>query len=479
MNKPARIVAALLFAGALGVTLALPMIRGEGLTVARGKHGPKPHKSRPPVPFPSPTPTPRIEPTKRPVPSPPPQPSPSATSALDFVEVAGPFRHMKLANPYPAECLGPKSKPKATGLLAGFNGTTAAREGRKGRLTVRAIGGGGSATFDTVAPIAWSPSGRYLATGRGMIITRDGTEVGRYEGSWGWSPGADCILISPDEGGTFEVGTPEGDATVLLEANVRGFSISPDGVHAGLTIANGARADDLWMADLRSGEVREVDRAPHDLWNVFLGPWSRDGRRLFYWRPDGVLRSVGTSTPVDRDVYAPSGNPSAGEMDAADPDGLVECGDELIGVVGDDRRLAVLRPDAAPRVLTTSHDFSYSNPQCSPDGSYLAALRKPVGGGLNAAGQLVVLDRSGNLLQELTPEGSKDANPMWGPAGTGLLYVRSTGTGTAEVWFAREGSSPETTGLELSDDYAPYVRKFGWESLLDWSATPPTGRVAD
>jgi hypothetical protein len=477
-GKLPKIVAAVVFVAGLGVVLAIPIIRGwNGIpAAAHRRHHAKPHKSLAPPPFPSESPTPSPTPTPTPTPAPSPKPSPSPGG---FVEVAGPFRQFELTGEYPESCLGAVARPRATGLLAGFNGTLTSA-GSHGRLTVRAIGGGGEETFAAQAPFQWSASGRYLATDHGSIVTRDGTGVGTFEGdAWGWSPSADCLISTPFDPPALMVTTPEGESTVLLERNVTGFSVSPDGTHVGLALAHGPRSQDVWIADLETGEVREVDRAPRDLWYATLGPWSKDGARLYYWRPDSLLRSVTTSAPVNRVVYAPSKHTRGSEM-PNDDDALIECGGDLIGVVrpggSSNRRgrLAVMNANAAPDLLTTSSDFVYWKPQCSPDGFYVAAIRAPAGSE-GSGGELVIFDRDGNLLQSITPGGSEDSDPIWGPAGTGLLFVRRTGSDPAEVWYATEGSSPQGTGLTISDDYEPYVRKYGYEWLLDWSATPPDG----
>jgi hypothetical protein len=89
---------------------------------------------------------------------------------------------------------------------------------------------------------------------------------------------------------------------------------------------------------------------------------------------------------------------------------------------------------------------------------------------------VVVLDNRGGVLQTLSSGDTGDSNPMWGPSGTGLLFVQQESPGQGELWFAAEGHAPSATGLTVTDSYSPYVTKYGFEALLDWSATPPAGR---
>lgn len=482
MTKPVRAAAAVAFVAAVGVVLASPIIRGSTshLAAASG-NGPHRRRSHPAPPFPSPTPTPPPPPSPSPTPTAAPRARPSPSTPDGFETIAGPYRKFSFDVPYPDECLTPPRHPHGTGLLAGFDGR-ATSSGGDGRVTVRAIGGGGEASFDAPAPLGWSPSGKYLAAGD-RLLDRNGADealVGaRLPDEWAWSPAGDCVIGLDPEDGLTATSAVDGTAALVLDRDVVAFSISPDGKHMGLAIAHGPHAQDVWIANLQTNTVAEVDRAPRDGWTATLGPWSADGTRLFYWRPDSVLRSVDSTTPPNRIVYAPSSGTRSSRV-PVDPEGVVDCGGDVLAIVGSgrdparNRRLAIVRPNARPALLTPSHDFVYSTPQCSPDGQYIAVDRAPAG---SAPGDrhLVILDRRGTLLQDLTPAGDDDSSPMWGPSGTGLLFVRSTGAGSGEVWFAREGSSPTATGLTISDDYEPYVRKYGWESLLDWSATPPTG----
>ena len=487
MNKGVRIAAALLFVGAIGVVLALPMIRDFGGVPAAASKGPKPRPRKTELPFPSETPTP-TPPPPSPSPSPrltpSPSPSPSPTSRSDFVAIAGPFRELELAADYPAACLERAPGPSGEGLVAAFSGELTSA-GSSGTVSVTTVDGDESGSFEAAAPIQWSPDGRYLATGDGRIVTPAGKELASFEGVWSWSPGADCVISSDSDAPELSVTTAQGDSTTLLPRAPSDFSVSPDGTHMAMTLAHGPTATDVWMANLQTGVVREVDRANHAGSRARLGSWSEDGARVYYWRTDNLLRSVSTATPVQRTVYAPSSHTAASRM-PVDDSSLIECAGNPIGVLGSragpvaakNRRLAIMRADAAPDVLTPSHAYVYAYPQCSPDGFYIAAVRGPAkAGGENR--HVVILDNRGGLLQTLTSGTAGDSNPVWGPPGTGLLFVQQSSPGDGELWFAPEGHSPSATGITISNTYTPFVRKFGFEAMFDWSATPPTGRPTD
>jgi Tol biopolymer transport system component len=394
------------------------------------------------------------------------------------VAIAGPFRELELEADFPTECLTKASAPAGDGLVASFSGELTAA-GSEGTVTIATPTGEEVETFEAQAPIQWSPDGRYLATGS-SIVTAKGREVATFEGEGAWSPSSNCVISHSETG--LSVTTIEGDTTLLLERSVFGLSISPDGTRLALTLAHGPRATDVWIANLSSGVVREVDRAPREGWFARLGPWSGDGTQLYYWRPDSLLRSVQPTTPVQRTVYAPSSNTTTSRM-PADDDTLIECAGNPVGVIGagagptaqKNRRLAIMRADAAPEVLTPSHEFVYLYPQCSPDGFYMAAVRGPAKSGATNR-HVVVLDNRGGVLQTLSSGDTTDSNPIWGPSGTGLLFVQLDSPGQGELWFAPEGHAPSATGIEITNSYAPYVTKYGFESMLDWSATPPSGR---
>ena len=482
MNKGVKSAAAVVFVAAVGVVLALPIIRSyEGLPAVAHKKGPKPVHTGVPFPSATPTPSPPSKPSPSPTPSTAPSPSPSPAATGDFVVIEGPFRELELEADYPSECLEHVARPSGDGLVATFGGELTAAGG-DGTVTISTLGGAEQGSFHASAPVRWSPDGRYLATNDGRIVTPAGKQAGSFEGDWSWSPAADCVIASGNDKPELTVTTASGEKTRLLARSPSGFSISPDGTRMALTLAHGPDANDVWIANLETGVVREVDRAASQGSFARLGPWTTDGAAVYYWRSDSILRSVTTATPAERTIYAPTSNTASSRM-PVDDDSLIECAGDPVGVIGSrpgpiaakNRRLAVLKPNAPPDVLTPSHGFVYAYPQCSPDGFYIAAVRGPARAG-GTDRHVVVLDHQGGIVQSLTSGSGDDFNPEWGPAGTGLLFVQQSAPGEGEVWFAAEGHSASGTGISLSDSYAPFTRKYGFESLIDWSATRPTGR---
>lgn len=135
-----------------------------------------------------------------------------------------------VVDPYPSRCLRKESPPDGLGLVA-----TAWNHRVEVATPYESV-----ARFRGTAPVSWSPSGRYLATGRGRlfdahdrkaIASRSGFDV------WGWSPVADCLVGVTDEG-TLEVLTPRRASVPLLEppdeesddlVAVEDFQFSTDG----------------------------------------------------------------------------------------------------------------------------------------------------------------------------------------------------------------------------------------------------------
>jgi hypothetical protein len=113
------------------------------------------------------------------------------------------------------------------------------------------------------------------------------------------------------------------------------------------------------------------------------------------------------------------------------------------------------------------HYADYDWPTCSPDGRYIAAVRQN--------GRLSLLSSNGTFIREIvTDSGYRDAEPIWGPPRTGIVFVR-TRTGApdapAEVWFVAEGGVPRDTGLRLPHPIETNIR-IPWRGFFDWTAAP-------
>lgn len=175
----------------------------------------------------------------------------------------------RLVNRYPRECLRPIARPEGSGLVAAYEDE---------QIGIVTPSGDAVATITDVAPvvrppIAWSPSGRYIAAGpQGLFWDANGDVVlfanGEFahgmvfhaSGQWAWSPIADCGLAIQDGGLWATTIDPfkSGAGIELVEEGVLSFTFTPDGRRVvfvtGRPGHRGERA--LFTANLETGRIR-------------------------------------------------------------------------------------------------------------------------------------------------------------------------------------------------------------------------------
>jgi len=65
----------------------------------------------------------------------------------------------------------------------------------------------------------------------------------------------------------------------------------------------------------------------------------------------------------------------------------------------------------------------YSSVACAPNGQLLVAVRDEPGSGTS----MVVLRRDGTPVEEVAQQSTIEDAPMWGPSGTGVVFVGDVG----------------------------------------------------
>ncbi|HET7481409.1 MAG TPA: hypothetical protein VFK89_00975 [Actinomycetota bacterium] len=342
---------------------------------------------------------------------------------------------------YPRECFQ-GSDPELPGRVAAAAGATVsivdlARPGRAVEL-------------DAHGPVGFSPSGRFLVTAGGDLWDSSGRNLGAvFRGAidrWAWSPVADCLVVVSDNRLVLIPRSsiaPHGKADVtgglvLSDEHVTNFGFSPDGTRLVLSIDSPASYAGIWMADLASGELKFLQPAKDLGWKVEA--WSNANRPILIGEKASLgLLHFDASERVDR------------------------CGDEILTI--SDGRIATFGVTGGSAFLSTPSGLRFGGLSCSPDGGLLAAISSRS----SDEGTLVVLDRSGALLQDLGDRGSFDSYPSWGPSGTGVVFLRRNVDGVVArrtVYFVREGGSAASTGVAVVGD--PHEN-------LDWSADTPLG----
>jgi hypothetical protein len=340
----------------------------------------------------------------------------------------------KLAVRYPKECLRAASAP-GSGLIAAVQG---------GSIGVGTPEGSSAFALRAAPPVGFSAGGTFLATAGADLWSDEGEHLGlafnRPVKRWAWSPTGDC-LVGIDRGRVLVV-RPDGRPEVLVRGvPVSNFSFSPDGTRLLFVITGRSRAAGIWMADLRTRAVKQLQEETG--WT--LTAWSRASRPILLRDESGEAGSSLSFAPADEVAY---------------------CGSEVLTVQRD--RLATFGVSGVPTYLDTDRRFRYAGVTCSPDEDLLVTIRYPKGDPTSTA--LAVLRDDGSFVREFGQSSSVEDGPMWGPSGTGIVFVGEDRGGAGPlVWFLPEGGKERPTGLRverLGDDL---------EARLDWSATTPLG----
>jgi hypothetical protein len=341
---------------------------------------------------------------------------------------------------FPKACL--RNAPVDEGL-----GLIAAAAGNSIRIATpdrRAV-----ARIDGEAPVGWSATGRWLATGGGEVWTRLGNRIGLAFGKkvskWAWSPTSDCLVAIRED----RLLAWGGDARPIMKGPVLNFAFSPTGDR--LAFSTGIEHEEgagIWVGDLADGEAKLVQRytAERTSWN--LVGWSRADRPILLstdHQPGSRNGAVLTPMPL-------------GSVDS--------CGEEL--VVARNGRLATFGVSGPPRFLRADRFYRYKAVTCAPNREFLAAIRVPKGAPTSDT-RLVLLTREGDLVRRLTQGAYRDEAPTWGPTGTGLVLARTPlGSKQQLVWFIPEGGSAYSVGV-------PVENGPGGIPVMDWSADAPLG----
>jgi hypothetical protein len=391
---------------------------------------------------------------------------------------SAPADDAELAGAYPEECL--QAAPDPTESLVAF----AHEDG----IAIAEVPGEARAVIDDTFPYRWSPSGTLLITGSGTVYDANGEEVDSLFDdpsefhNWGWSPVADCAVVTTKVG-TLDVVVPGESRETLLDRGTAGFTFSPAGGALAYLVENedGSSAA-IWVASLADGTTErlasfELDAAGGE--QIVLVGWTPDASSVLYWRgSQGELAAAGS------DLVAVSGEGDVVELDTvvAHRDFVGICGKKLVAVIGggarseaNSKRLAYLEPTAPTDFLTESGAYEIS-PSCAPGGDSIAAIRDESGDGTGRR-RLALLDRFGSPVRFPTDDPNfDDAYPLWSRDGNEVLFVRvATDDGATELWHMESEGDPEATGLVLADFSGnPDVSRNSWGHWIDWNSDAPT-----
>ena len=142
------------------------------------------------------------------------------------------------------------------------------------------------------APIRFSPDGRWVAFGPGLVVASSGGQVEEPFGipvrSWEWSTTSD-VLAGVTAGGGLSIVAPGGVPRVLLGdgSSVRHIVFAPDGRDLALDRAGVG----VQVLNVPTGAPRTILPQPDRALVPRVAGWFPDGRWVLYWR--GPVRSAG------------------------------------------------------------------------------------------------------------------------------------------------------------------------------------------
>ncbi|HEX9123107.1 MAG TPA: hypothetical protein VF984_07065 [Actinomycetota bacterium] len=296
-------------------------------------------------------------------------------------------------------------------------------------------------------PVAFSPDGRWVAFGQGLVVPSAGGRVcsplgkrppPRYASasSWRWMPDRDVLIGQTLHGGLIEAGV-EGRRR-RLPIRVDSWALDP----TGRRIAYGhsphvPRIQQIRVYDLATGSRRILYRgSPRRIAPPRVAKWSPDGRWILFWtRLENSASLAADGLPLLA-VAAKTGRTeriTPGML--VYPGFLSWCGGRLIAAVGWDRYVTrgkrivwAVPPHWRTGLLTPDRSRSWYEPACSPDGTRVAVVSTRSG----AEPRFDAWDRSLWILspgcgapeQLLSTPGFSYENPIWSADGRSILVVR-------------------------------------------------------
>jgi dipeptidyl aminopeptidase/acylaminoacyl peptidase len=342
-------------------------------------------------------------------------------------------------------------------------------------------------------PVAFSPSGDWIAFGGASVVSVAGGPVVRPLGgpasAWEWSPTADALAGVTALGG-LGLGGPLGAPTRLYPdgSGVREARFSPDGSQLAVDV------------DLRRITVFSAPSvARHTAYRIPTGSvaglqvagWSPDGRWILHWLNAEHSSSIAADGLPLEAVLAAGGSPvQVTDRMLLYPDFLTPCGRTMVASVGGDRfvtagkrLVAVGPPTWEPVDVSADPNRSWFWPSCSPDGRWVAATATPNAderrfGTADRTIWLLATDGSSRrLLIGAEGDAVADEAPRWSGDGDWLLFVerdrRSAAPGT--LMLARlSGTGATVVGpVATLPGEVGYYGHYDWNSVSDWYQPAP------
>ena len=214
--------------------------------------------------------------------------------------------------------------------------------------------------------------------------------------------------------------------------------VGPDGATLALSRSDGRTNTQIRAFPTTDGAPRKLTRT-----NGFATfSWAPDGsivfqqienvdpyrarNDLYRLAPDGSVRRITHGARLSHPSVGPDGRLAVAVQDGEGANGLVEVD---------------LTSGAVRAVTARSSDELWSSPRVSPDGRWIAASRWKPGALLD----IVVLDRNGEIVAEVTADRAIDSSPWWAPDGHALVWS-SDRNGVPNLYGARVDAASGTAG---------------------------------
>jgi dipeptidyl aminopeptidase/acylaminoacyl peptidase len=221
-------------------------------------------------------------------------------------------------------------------------------------------------------------------------------------------------------------------------------AISPDGHWVAYTVRQANWDDDrydtqVWIADARSGERRQLTTAPK---SSTAPAWSPDGRRLAFGSDRAERRQIYVIDPSGGEAQAlttavegvgafkwsPDGQSIAYAMTDPAPESLKtrEKTYGLFDVIGQEHRMTHLyvldvRTKASRRL--THGDFTVGSFDWSPDGTHIAFDHRINSDNANGGtADISVVTVADGAVRPLVTQDGPDTAPVWSPDGTRIVF---------------------------------------------------------
>ncbi len=342
-------------------------------------------------------------------------------------------------------------------------------------------------------PVSFSPDGRWVAFGPGLVVAATGSRVcsplGRrsvnapYAQYWQWLPGKD-VLIAETPGERLIEATMSGQLR-RLPIQADSWAVDPSGRYIAYGYAPHPTApgvEQIRVFDLATGSDRILYKGPrHKIAPPLVAQWSPDDRWVLFW-PDadnsasiaaGGLPLIAVSTQTGTTV-------GVTRVMLLDGKFRTWCGASLVAAVGGDRyvtdgkRVVLAAPPGwRSRALTFDASRSWYEPACSPDGRHVALVStrsgtEPVFDTWDRS--LWMLSLGGQPAEELlsTPRFSYE-NPIWAADSRSVLVVRRQSKPTATASICLVSVDRPGTCREVADLGRVGFGFYGFNAYgLDW-----------